>query len=272
MSSKKYQVFPPPLVNPAEPEDASALYPVGKARNGTPRKKALQSPVDNVMILKSKSGDKYAVSKTNKYISNLGKVLGNGKTALVVEDKKDKTIVYKILKDSSMIYEELFTQQLASCINVAPKIYGVDENVIQMQRIYMLSSFPTGKQQEQLVELVARMVSIGLMHNDLHLQNIGALADGTMLLIDFGFTQSIKPIMCDILFLQVVMAQLYALIDPCNTNNITLNDGQCDTSYIVDCIYDIRGHAKDGILVKKLLEIREDTAALFNSQSCEKFP
>ena len=283
MSSKKYKVFPPPLVPTAKPEDdspyypsptagASALYPVGKARNGTPRKKSLPSPVDNVTIFKSKSGEKYAVSKSNKFISNMGKVLGSGKTALVVEDKKDKTIAYKILNDSTMLQEELYTQQLSACINVAPKIYGVDENVVKMERIYMLSSFPTGRQQEQLVELVARMVSIGLVHNDLHLQNIGALADGTMVLIDFGLTQVIKPIMGDTLFFQVVMAQLYALIDPCNSNNIALDAKQCDTSYIVDCIYAIRTHDAGDKLVEKLLEIREETAALFNSQSCEMFP
>lgn len=223
----------------------------------------------NYTLFKSKSGEIFSVRTYNIFHGNLGNVLGGGKAALVVEDIYDKTVAYKIFKNNSLLRNALYTHQLSVCINVAPEIYGVDDNVIKMQRVKMLSSFPSNDQQRQLVALVARMVSIGLLHNDLHLDHIGVLENGTMVLIDFGQTQNIGPLMSDTLFLQVVMAQLYALIDPCNFHNIQLNGSQCINSPIISYIYSIRAHHEKDPYVATLLNIREETAALFNSSACE---
>jgi hypothetical protein len=92
-----------------------------------------------------------------------------------------------------------------------------------------------------------------------------------MVLIDFETTQVIEnSIISDTLFLQVVMAQLYALIDPCDSHNIQLNPMQCGDSFIMRCIYAIREHKEGDRIVAKLLAIREETAAKFNSSDCEK--
>jgi hypothetical protein len=246
-----------------ERRERNAMVPA--KRRFTPRSKPISSSIQYIPEFTSNSGEKYFVRKDNVYINNMGKRLGSGKTSVVIADANDDMVAYKIYKNSAVMGDEIQKHQLATMIKAAPEIYGVDDNVVQMQRIYMLNVFPSDDKQRQLVKLVARMVSIGMLHNNLHLNHIGYLRDGTMTLIDFEMTQIVKsPIINTTLFLQVVMAQLYALIDPCNSNN-KLDVMICDKSYIVDCINAIKKHKENDPIVAELLAIREDTIATFNS-------
>lgn len=101
----------------------------------------------------------------------------------------------------------------------------------------------------QLIECIAISIYNGYIHNDLHIGNIAKnLNQNAFVLIDFGFTQNIgdflkapsvapgvsagahlQPVADNdrkrILFNQILIAQLYALIEHCNSNN-----------YDIDCI------------------------------------
>ena len=97
----------------------------------------------------------------------------------------------------------------------------------------------------QLIECIALSIYNGYIHNDLHVGNIAKnLSQDAFVLIDFGFTQNIgdflkapgvsvgapiQPVASNdrkrILFNQILIAQLYALIEHCNSNNY---DVKCD--------------------------------------------
>ncbi len=253
-------------VVPGRPSRSRLTPRPSKKQQGAPAK---ETP--KVVTFKSKDGTKFTVNGGNKFLPFMGKVLGNGATALVVEDNTDRSIVYKIVQDPKSIELETYMQQLCACVNVAPQIYDLHDNVLKMQRIEMLKEYPNEIQQQQVVELVARMVAVGLIHNDLHLGNIGKLPDG-MILIDFGLTEKIEgALMSDIVFLQVVLAQLYALIDPCNHNNpgLSSDSEQCgETSVFVNYIYAIRNHDHKNELIRLLLRVREDAVFAFNRNGC----
>ena len=99
------------------------------------------------------------------------------------------------------------------------------------------------KNQKGFVEMVARLVAVGLIHNDLHYGNIGKLPgkDGQIVLFDYGLAQLIDPPTHILVYAQIVMAQLYSLIDSCNNNNVkTFNDYCGKNNPIVDTINGIR--------------------------------
>jgi RIO-like serine/threonine protein kinase len=85
--------------------------------------------------------------------------------------------------------------------------------------------------EKQLVNVVAKMVSHGIIHNDLHPGNIGVLKNGKLVIFDYGFSQRADV---EIKFPeQVLMAQLYTIIEQ-YAKPIMFN------SLIYDTIYKIR--------------------------------
>ena len=92
----------------------------------------------------------------------------------------------------------------------------------------------------KLIQVISLSVYNGFIHNDLHTGNIAKkYGSDDFILIDFGFTQKIsslsplsppvldalgKPITSnqEIIFNQILIAQLYALVEHCNSNNFNI--------------------------------------------------
>lgn len=192
----------------------------------------------------------------------LGGVLGSGENATVYAHKTNPKLVIKVVKDASSIRHEMQMHRMMACIGVAPAIEAEEDNFIVMERIvpYKKGDKLTKKHQTQLVNLVLRSVAVGLIHNDLHQGNIGFTANKEeMLMFDFGFSERIQPVKDDVVYLQIVLAQLYALIDPCNENNMALNF--CDDE-IGKAVYAIRGH--DTKVIKQFLKQRTEALKMLN--------
>lgn len=167
--------------------------------------------------------------------------------------------VIKVVHDRAAIEGEVAMQRRMACIGAAPKIIEVIGNEVTMERIVPLrkNEMISLEEQEQMVNLVLRSVAVGLLHNDLHQGNIGrSFSTGEMVMFDFGFTEMFNAPeqLQDSVYLQIVAAQLYALLDPCNTNNST--KWLCDQrSPIVDAIYTIRNRM-DRSALRKFASVR----------------
>lgn len=188
-----------------------------------------------------------------------GKKLGGGDAGTVYQHTEDPNLVIKVVKKASEVAGEVRMQKMMACIGVAPDIIDMQDNAIVMERIVPLEKREVldAADQQELVNLVAMSVAVGLLHDDLHQGNVGRSAKtGAMVMYDFGFTKQIKPVQDGIVYLELVAGQLYALLDPCNTNNTFkwMCDSNEDESPIVDTIYYIRGGKK------------RKTAALFRAQ------
>lgn len=87
--------------------------------------------------------------------------------------------------------------------------------------------------QMELINEVARMVSHGYLHNDLHIGNVAVNIRTKMAtVIDFGLTKKLETLPREeMLFNQIVLAQLYAILDPCNTNNCSLKSEEWPQCY-----------------------------------------
>lgn len=174
-----------------------------------------------------------------KLENRLGKILGRGEGGIVYEDTQSDKVIKHDQSNLADFKREVKFQQDAARIYVAPKIYAVEGHYVLMDRIQPVDKLKglTKSDEIALIHLLAKLVGVGIIHNDLHTGNIGRLMDGGMTIIDFGFTIKIDPPKNKTIFSQLLMAQLYALIDPCNINNRV----DCDKdSPIIDVIYYIR--------------------------------
>lgn len=171
----------------------------------------------------------------------------------------NKQWVIKYVNDVTKTRHEIEMHRKMAELGIAPLIHNTDHQAIVMDRVTPLP--PSGKlslsQEKQLVAIIAKSVAAGLLHNDLHQANIGWKYNDpdTMVMFDFGYTVQINPIVDDMVYLQVVMAQLYALIDPCSSANTTwCYAGQ--NKYAADVIYGIRQN--DITFTGPLLTIKRD--------------
>lgn len=185
------------------------------------------------------------------------RVLGKGQTGTVFAHPASDALVIKRAPDMA---REIEMHQLMACLGVAPAIEMVshDKTALVMQRVEPIATGAslTVNEQQQLVALVCKSVAAGLLHNDLHQGNIGRLG-GRMVMFDFGLTERIPVIQDDHVFLQVVMAQLYALIEPCSKENVSWCHAEDhENTVVADTIYGIRAGKRSTI--QQLLRLRRD--------------
>jgi len=191
--------------------------------------------------------------------SKKGDVIGQGEQGVVYKHVENDAWVIKVVHDRAAIQGEVAMQRRMACIGVAPRIIDVTDNEVTMERIVPLrkNEIISIREQEQLVNLVLQSVAVGLLHNDLHQGNIGrSFSSGNMVMFDFGFTTMFNAPdeLEESVYLQIVAAQLYALLDPCNTNNST--GWLCDPkSPVVNAIYTIRNRMDTNAL-RKYAKIR----------------
>lgn len=107
------------------------------------------------------------------------KKLGKGKQSVVYDFGKTVMRV-----SNRMINYEILHR--ASKAGIHPHIYGIYEcgelTYIQMDKL--TESFIAVKHGKQMASLVTRMVKAGILHNDIHAENLMA-KDGKLFLIDF---------------------------------------------------------------------------------------
>jgi hypothetical protein len=165
------------------------------------------------------------------------KLLGAGESGKVYSIKGDtdnvlKTAPFKNKTQRSQLISEITIQQRINekIPHGAPKIINSEiigstkgEVIIIMEKI---NTFDKGildllepTFQIQLVDLIAEFVINGFVHNDIHTDNIAMNSRGEPILIDFGLTVEIPTPLDVITFNQILIAQLYAIVDPCNINN-----------------------------------------------------
>lgn len=175
----------------------------------------------------------------NDVVYERGREIQRGENGVVYECRNHPRFVIKEVAesvDSADIQREVDMQHMMACLEVAPRIVDSTDGRIVMERIDALGTLNT-RDQSDVIEIVLKSVANGLLHNDLHHGNMGRI-DGRVRLIDFGLTKQIDPPTDQTVYLQLVIAQLYALVDPCNTNNV---QNLCmDPGPIVDAIYFIR--------------------------------
>jgi tRNA A-37 threonylcarbamoyl transferase component Bud32 len=186
----------------------------------------------------------------------LTKLLGKGAFGEVYEHPTNPNLVVK--RATNISESEMAMHRIMACLNVAPQLYDVGKNTIIMDRVRPLTRDEriSVTDQRALVVLVAKSVAAGLLHNDLHQGNVGWLRDA-MVMFDFGYTMQIEPIRDPVVYLQVVMAQLYSLIEPCSKENVSWCHAEDNENTIVaDTIYGIR--TNDLQTVSWLMAIRQD--------------
>lgn len=166
---------------------------------------------------------------------------------------------------------EIDTQSELNKKNLGPELIWHEKagkyTIICMQKIIPVKPSALAvnhKMQRQLILEVIQMVKAGFLHNDLHIGNVAINASTReATVIDFGLTQKIEPPEENIVINQIVLAQLYAIIDPCNKNNCDEPDNwpECfssdhvgslchDEGPITIAIYNIR-NGKDATELEK---------------------
>jgi len=105
--------------------------------------------------------------------------VGNNRVMKVTRDKVDKNIL-----------------DMASSSGVGPRIFGFElcptgETYYIQQKL--VDQFKL-KYEQQLPELITRMFESGLLHNDLHTDNMMADETGRLYLIDFDMTERIMDV------------------------------------------------------------------------------
>lgn len=178
------------------------------------------------------------------------KLIGEGEGAKVYQVNADQ--VLKVFKsDRKFKHETRMLKKLAQ-IGVGPKaIRGTLPRslVMPMYRPISLNDLGSVVFQRALVRQVRTMVHYGLLHNDLHVGNIMKTKSNVPVIVDFDLMQIITPPRSLIVRKQLVMAQLYAIIDPANTHNhlgakwLHHTTDKLVNGPIVDAIYEVRRSA-----------------------------
>lgn len=115
---------------------------------------------------------------------------------------------------------------------VMDKIAQIWENAFPSKSAKAKDNRPAPRDAEvKLVKALETMVKAGIIHQDCHPGNIGILADGRVILFDFGFSIWSKEQIT--LPETVLMSQLYIVLEQYNKDVMF-------ESYLYDVIYDIR--------------------------------
>lgn len=111
------------------------------------------------------------------------------------------------------------------------------------------------------------MVFFGYIHNDLHAANVAIRDENNLdtkaVIIDFGLTRKL-PTRPDnkLLFDQLLVSQLYALIEPCNENN-------CPDKTMVWPTCGFKGKKLeklcDGLIATEIYSLRNNTSNIWES-------
>lgn len=182
----------------------------------------------------------------------LTRVLGRGENGVTFEtnDRRAvKIIRYNTPGERAQLRNETAYQKELAALEIAPAVHA-DELVSNYSFILMDKVEPinvsTASQPfiRKLVKLIAKMVYYGYVHNDVHRGNVArCVTTREPILIDFGFTQKLGYIPDRICFNQILMAQLYALMDACNVNNCVSGDCAerlCQKEEPIATIYQLR--------------------------------
>jgi len=168
-----------------------------------------------------------------------------------------KEVLIKNKNELKQFNDEVCIGKYLGDIGVAPKIYNcwvcfdsADSNVsFPLKAYYVMDkidkiwkdAFPSGlnrgnkpaskNMEMKLVDVLERMIAGGIIHQDNHPGNIGIMANGDVVLFDFGFSViALQPITYPE---TILMSQLYIVIEQYN------KDIMFD-SYLYDVIYAIR--------------------------------
>ena len=213
------------------------------------------------------------------------KLLGKGDNASVYSIENDIDKVLKVIEiDTKDTCIEDTTREIEMCkelnkIDIGPQIYShvyikshkmvvlILERLKPMNRSH--GDFTVSRQKE-LIDKVAKMVDHGYIHNDLHLGNVMINATGKITVIDFGFTVKMEHRPRDeLVFNQIVISQLYSILDPCNFNNCF---GSSKSERWPDCALS-KGHlntfcdSKESELVNEIYRLKRGESLLWKTVS-----
>ncbi|WIA10882.1 hypothetical protein OEZ85_011048 [Tetradesmus obliquus] len=171
-----------------------------------------------------------------------------------------KEVLLKEAKDLAMLTEEICIGRYLGELGIAPRIYACwvctgepptsKQQTFPMRGYYVMDRiqdiwkdlYPGGeppagraeafrRHEHELVRALGAMVKAGVVHQDAHPGNIGILADGRVVLFDFGFSvYALEPISMPEV---VLMSQLYIMLEHYE------KDAMQD-SYLLDVVYEIR--------------------------------
>ena len=185
---------------------------------------------------------------TYETINTLDSSGGTNNHALKIVKLSDQSEVDAFKMESKV------QENIAKQIGIAPNVHGYSDlgvgsyGFLLMDKIRPVTKKDLIKtvynsnieQVKNLIETISLSVYNGFIHNDLHTGNIAKkYSSNDFILIDFGFTQEIsrltppsapvldasgKPITSnqEIIFNQILIAQLYALVEHCNSNNFNI--------------------------------------------------
>ena len=215
----------------------------------------------------------------------LDKLLGRGNSGKVYSIKGDPTKVVKIIPFKNVatykiLKREIFTQKELNKLLVGPEVFKDNINILDstvpntkrkfsgeifiiMETVSTISSMSeisdNDEYQHQLINEVAKMVFHGYLHNDLHVDNIAVnVKTNKATIIDFGLTMKLpNPPDNKLLFDQLLLAQLYALIEPCNENNFPVDKRDCGLEE------EVLSEICDGPIVEEIYAIRNDKSKIW---------
>ena len=206
---------------------------------------------------------------------------GSGKVYSIYGDPDNviKMIPYKNRKEYEILKKEIETQQELNELDIGPALIvdniqildseskSKDPIFIIMEKIQPINSITDIQDdveyQIDLIKEIAKMVYHGFLHNDLHVDNIAInVKTQKATVIDFGLTVQLPtPPDNKLLFDQLLLAQLYALIEPCNENNCP--DKSQDWP---NCGFEGNSLEKicDGPIVNQIYQIRNNKSKIWN--------
>lgn len=195
----------------------------------------------------------------NDFCSETKLGAGAGGTVYTVKHHPDLAMKLLINAETDKENEEAFDNELKMLQLLQSKQLGTivpqlvcfnrAERAIVTNRLYGVKPEQWGSVefQRSVVTAIKALTKSGILHNDLHAGNVMANDAGRAVLIDFDLSSVIKP-KDPAIEDQLVLAQLYALIDSCNSNtrmNICLEDEPEDQpGTIASEIYAIRQRAR----------------------------
>lgn len=165
----------------------------------------------------------------NDFCSETKLGAGAGGTVYTVKHHPDLAMKLLINAETDKENEEAFDNELKMLQLLQSKQLGTivpqlvcfnrAERAIVTNRLYGVKPEQWGsvKFQRSVVTAIKALTKSGILHNDLHADNVMADDAGRAVLIDFDLSSVIKPPKDPAIEDQLVLAQLYALIDSCNS-------------------------------------------------------
>jgi len=196
------------------------------------------------------SNSRHVCSLEDPGIFTLGPIIGTGENAVVhsAVDNKGTPLAMKIIQGGAnnlALQHEIEMHKRAQESQITARIYACykagDNLHVVMDSLQPYSEFKTTKKYERdLICKVWKMIQAGIIHNDLHQGNVGRLTSGEAVIFDFGFAKLVDAHTTTLVQEQLVIAQLYSLLENhehgCNTNNVK---NLCNSAF-VDEIYNIK--------------------------------